>query len=84
MILDIYRHIFEKSSNIKFNENPYIGSRELFHRDGQTDRHDKANSHFSQFCEHDKNSTASSAEVKDASRVTSASKHRVDFVFVKC
>jgi hypothetical protein len=25
---------------------------ELFHSDGQTDRHDEANSHFSQFYEH--------------------------------
>ena len=24
---------------------------ELFHADGRTDRHDEANSHFSQFCE---------------------------------
>jgi len=24
---------------------------ELFHADGQTDRHDEANSRFSQFCE---------------------------------
>jgi len=24
---------------------------ELFHVDGQTDRHDEANYHFSQFCE---------------------------------
>ena len=23
-----------------------------FHEDGQRDRHDKANSHFLQFCEH--------------------------------
>jgi hypothetical protein len=25
--------------------------RELFHADGQTDKHDEANSHISQFCE---------------------------------
>ena len=24
---------------------------ELFHADGQTDRHDEANGHFKQFCE---------------------------------
>jgi len=28
---------------------------EMFHADGWTDGHDKANSHFSQFCEHASN-----------------------------
>jgi hypothetical protein len=39
--------IFEKCSNIKFNENPYSVSRVV--PCGQTDRHDEANSRFSQF-----------------------------------
>jgi hypothetical protein len=42
MKLEPSRHIFEKSSNIKFQ----VGA-ELFHADG----HDEANSRFSQFCE---------------------------------
>jgi hypothetical protein len=41
--------IFENSSNIKFHENPSSGSRTV--PCGRTDRHDEANSHFSQFCE---------------------------------
>jgi len=40
---------FEKSSNVKFDENPSSQSRVVPCR--QTDRHDEANSHFSQFCE---------------------------------
>jgi hypothetical protein len=41
--------VFEKYSNIKYYENPSIGSRVLC---GWIDRHDEANSHISQFCEH--------------------------------
>jgi hypothetical protein len=41
--------ILEKFSNIKFHENPSSGSRVV--PCGQTDRHDEANSRFSQFCE---------------------------------
>jgi len=41
---------FRKSSNIKFYEICPVGAK-LFHADGRTDRHDKANSHFSQFYE---------------------------------
>jgi len=45
---------FEKSSNIKFHENPPSGSR-VFHADmrtdGRMDRQNEANSRFSQFCE---------------------------------
>jgi len=44
------RHILEKYSNIKFHENPSSGSRVVPF--GQTDGHGKANSRFSQFCEH--------------------------------
>jgi len=36
MKLEFSRHIFEKSSNITFHENPSVGA-ELFHADGQTD-----------------------------------------------
>jgi hypothetical protein len=50
----IFWIIFEKSSNIKFHEICPVGA-ELFHadeqRDGRTDRHDAANTRFSQFCE---------------------------------
>jgi len=47
------RQIFEKFSDTKFHENPsnvsrVEGKRE---RERQTDRHDEANSRFSQFCE---------------------------------
>ena len=42
--------ILEKYSNIKFDENPSSGRQVVPH--GQTDRHDEAKSHFSQFCEH--------------------------------
>jgi hypothetical protein len=46
MELEFSRQIFEKSSNIKFHENPFSGSRE-----GQAGRHDETDSRFSQFCE---------------------------------
>jgi len=42
--------IFEKYLNIKFHENPSRGSRVV--PCGQTDRHDDANSRFSQICKH--------------------------------
>ena len=35
---------------LKFHENLQVGAA-LFHADGRTDRHDEANSRFSQFCE---------------------------------
>ena len=38
---------FRKYSIIKFQENPCIGSQELF---GRTDRHDEVHSCFTQFC----------------------------------
>ena len=44
--LEFSRHISEKSSNIKFHENPSSGSRVL--PCGRTKRHDEANSRFSQ------------------------------------
>jgi hypothetical protein len=43
------RQIFENSPNIKLMKIRPVGA-ELFHADGQTDRHDEANIHFSQFC----------------------------------
>jgi len=54
MNLEFSRQILEKYTNTKFHENPSIGT-ELFHAEGrtdrQTDRHNKANSRFSKFCE---------------------------------
>jgi len=52
MKLEFSRQIFEKS-NIKFHENPSSGSRVVpcGRLDGQTNRHDEADSRFSQFCE---------------------------------
>jgi hypothetical protein len=43
------RQIFEKYSNMKFYKNPSNGNRAV--PCGWTDRHDEANSRFSQFCE---------------------------------
>ena len=48
----ISRQIFQKSSNIEFPENMSSGRR-IVPR-GRADRHDEANSHFTQFCEHTK------------------------------
>jgi len=51
MKLELSWQVFEKYSNIKFHENPSIGSRIPCGRaGGRTDRHDEANSRFSQFC----------------------------------
>ena len=44
-----FRDRFSRNSRIRFHENP-VGA-ELFNADNQTDRNDKANSRFSQFCE---------------------------------
>ena len=53
METEFSRQIFEKYSNIKINENPFIGSPVV--PEGQTDRktnsHDEANNPFSQFYE---------------------------------
>ena len=44
--------IFEKYSNNEFHENPSGGSRGIpTWMDGETERHDRANSRFSQFYE---------------------------------
>jgi len=40
----------EKSTNANFQGNPTMRPK-LFHANGQTDGHDAANSHFSQFFE---------------------------------
>jgi len=45
MKLDCSQQIFEKYSNIKFHENPSSGSSVV--PCGRTDRHDEANSRFS-------------------------------------
>ena len=49
MKLQFYRQNFEKYSNIVFQWEPVCST--LTHR--QTERHDDANSSFSQFCEHE-------------------------------
>jgi len=49
MKLEFSQHIFEKSLNTKFHENPSSGSRVF--PCGQTDGLDETNSRFSQFCE---------------------------------
>ena len=49
MELEISRKIFQKYSNIKFNEKPLSGSR--FVLCGRIDRHEEANSRFSKFFE---------------------------------
>jgi hypothetical protein len=48
MKLESSRQIFEKYS--KFMKIRPVGA-ELFHSDGRLDRHDEADSRFSQFCE---------------------------------
>jgi len=53
MNLEFSGHIFEGYSNIKFHENQSIGNRVVpcGQADGQANRHDEANSHFSRFCQ---------------------------------
>jgi hypothetical protein len=53
MKLEFSRRISEKSWGIKFHESPSSGSRVVAcgRADRQIDRHDEANSRFSQFCE---------------------------------
>ena len=45
--------VFRKILSIKYRENPSSGSQVVpcGYTDGRTDRHDEANSRFSQFCE---------------------------------
>jgi len=49
MKLEFSRHIFQQYSNIKFHANPSIGRRAIAYgeTDGRIDRHDEANSRFS-------------------------------------
>jgi len=51
--IEFSRRIWEKHSNIKFNTNPFSGSRVVPCRqtDRQTDKHYAANTHSSKFCE---------------------------------
>ena len=53
MKLEFSRQIFENYSNIEFDENTFGGSGVVpcAQTDRQTDRHDEASGHFSQFCE---------------------------------
>ena len=51
MTLEFSLHIFEKCLDIKFHEKSFPLGAELFHSDGQTDRHDEARSRLSQFFE---------------------------------
>jgi len=53
MKFEFSQQIFEKSSNIKLHENPSFGSRIVpcGQTDGRTNKHDDANSRFSQFCD---------------------------------
>ena len=54
MKLQFSRQMFEKCRNIKFYESP-TNERRVDpggRTDGRTDRHDEANSPFSQLCEH--------------------------------
>jgi hypothetical protein len=44
MKFEFSRHIFEKSSNIKFNQNTFSGSRVV--SCGRTDEHDEASGRF--------------------------------------
>jgi hypothetical protein len=54
--LEFSWQVFEKYYNIEFHENPSSGSWVCSTRtDGQTDRHNEANSRFSQCCERAKN-----------------------------
>ena len=50
MKTEFSRQIFENYSNINFQKIRPVGA-EMFHADGQADRHDDANSCFSQSCE---------------------------------
>jgi len=50
MEIEFSRQIFEKHSDINFKKIRPVGA-ELFHADGQADRHDDVNSRCSHFCE---------------------------------
>jgi hypothetical protein len=50
MEIVFYQQILEKYPNIIFYKS-YQWATEFLHADGETDRHNEANSHFSQFSE---------------------------------
>jgi hypothetical protein len=50
MKLEFSRHIFDNIQITDFMKIRPVGA-ELFHAGGETDRHDEADSRFSQFCE---------------------------------
>ena len=50
MKLEFSRQIFEKGNEIQNFMKILLVRAELFHADRRTDRHDEANSRFSQFC----------------------------------
>jgi hypothetical protein len=50
MEFEFSRQIFENTQISDLLKIRLVGA-ELFHAFGRTDRHDEANSHFSQFCE---------------------------------
>jgi len=47
---EFYQQIFEKKFQISNFMKIRVVESELFHAEGQTDRHDEANSHYSPFC----------------------------------
>jgi hypothetical protein len=49
MKIEFSKQIFEKYTNLKFNENPSNGGRVV--PSGRTDRHDKNNDRFTEYCE---------------------------------
>jgi len=53
ILMKFSRQVFEKYSNIRFNYIPSSGSRIIPYGqpDGRTDKNDKSNSRFSEFCE---------------------------------
>jgi len=51
MKLELSSTVFRKNSQISNLIKIGLVGAELFHADGQTNRHDEANSRFSQFCE---------------------------------
>jgi len=57
--LEFSGQIFENSVQMsKFHENILPVGAELYHTDGQADKHDEANSHSLQFCKRTKKKTS--------------------------
>jgi hypothetical protein len=55
MKLEFFQHIFEEYSNIKFHENPSIGSRVIPYGQTDGDRHDELTVAFRNFANAPKN-----------------------------